>query len=115
MSLGNQRTSLALSAAQRSNMAAYDALPPVLRQWLAEAAMPWSPLSAKRAWRRAMRKALWRPKIALRIMDQIEADRLAQDRLILDRELAMSQIEVPRGASQSKARRPNDPSRAKAR
>lgn len=31
-------------------MAAYDALPPVLRRWLAGAALPWSPASARRVW-----------------------------------------------------------------
>lgn len=69
-------------------MAAYDALPPALRHWLAEAALPWSPDSAKRARRRALRKALWRKQVALRIMDQIEAERLAQDALVVQRQLA---------------------------
>lgn len=31
-------------------MAAYDALPPVLRRWLAGAALPWSPASCRRIW-----------------------------------------------------------------
>lgn len=34
-------------------MAAYDALPAPLRHWLAEAAMPWSPISCHRIWQRA--------------------------------------------------------------
>ena len=34
-------------------MQAYDALPEPLRYWLAQAALPWSPLSAQRVWKRA--------------------------------------------------------------
>lgn len=33
-------------------MAAYDRLPPPLRGWLCRAALPWSPDSALRIWRR---------------------------------------------------------------
>lgn len=39
-----------------SAMAAYDRLPPELRAWLREAALPWSPRSALRAWHRALRE-----------------------------------------------------------
>ncbi|WP_260349929.1 DUF6525 family protein, partial [Alloyangia mangrovi] len=35
-------------------MSAYDRLPPELRAWLAQAALPWSPRSALRAWRGAL-------------------------------------------------------------
>lgn len=35
-------------------MARYDALPPPLRQWLAQAALPWSPSSCRRLWRQAL-------------------------------------------------------------
>lgn len=31
-------------------MTAYDALPPILRRWLAGAALPWSPASCRRIW-----------------------------------------------------------------
>lgn len=34
-------------------MRAYDSLPAPLRRWLAEAALPWSPASCRRIWRRA--------------------------------------------------------------
>ena len=37
----------------RDPMRDYDRLPPELRQWLAQAALPWSPQSAKRIWHRA--------------------------------------------------------------
>lgn len=37
-------------------MAAYDRLPPDLRTWLAEAALPWSAASVLRLWQRALRE-----------------------------------------------------------
>ncbi len=38
-------------------MAQYDRLPPPLRAWLAQAALPWSPRSALRLWQRHLRDA----------------------------------------------------------
>lgn len=38
-------------------MAEYDRLPGPLRCWLAEAALPWSPRSALRIWRKALRSS----------------------------------------------------------
>ncbi|WP_298428919.1 DUF6525 family protein [uncultured Jannaschia sp.] len=75
----NQRTSLKLAQARRHNMDDFDALPPVLRGWLATARLPWSPASARRAWRRALVKSFWRTDAALARMDALEEDRLAQD------------------------------------
>jgi hypothetical protein len=49
----NLRTSLWRRARAGCPMAAYDRLPPPLRAWLATAALPWSPQSALRIWRRA--------------------------------------------------------------
>ena len=37
-------------------MHAFDALPPPLRRWLADAALPWSPSSCRRIWQRARAK-----------------------------------------------------------
>lgn len=34
-------------------MQSYDALPEPLRNWLSQAALPWSPTSAQRIWKRA--------------------------------------------------------------
>jgi hypothetical protein len=87
---GNQRTRLGLSRAQRDNMAAYDALPRALRLWLAEARLPWSPASARRAWRKAMIRSLGREAAALAIMDRLEEARLAEDALVRDRKAAMA-------------------------
>jgi hypothetical protein len=86
---GNQRTRLGLSRAQRDNMAAYDALPRPLRLWLSEARLPWSPASARRAWRRAMIRSLGREAAALAFMTRLEDARLAQDALVREREAAL--------------------------
>ncbi|MCQ0969656.1 DUF6525 family protein [Paracoccus sp. TK19116] len=37
-------------------MHGFDALPPPLRRWLAEAALPWSPSSCRRIWQDARAK-----------------------------------------------------------
>ena len=39
-------------------MRAYDAMPQELRQWLAQAALPWSPASACKLWNRAQAQGL---------------------------------------------------------
>ncbi|MEM1074170.1 MAG: DUF6525 family protein [Pseudomonadota bacterium] len=39
-------------------MRTFDALPAPLRKWLSEAALPWSPVSARRLWNRARSKGL---------------------------------------------------------
>jgi hypothetical protein len=78
---GNQSTDLRLAKARRDNMADYDALPAPLRAWLAEARMPWSPMSARRAWRRALWRSLGRTERALAEMDRLEDARIAQDGL----------------------------------
>lgn len=40
---------------QSDPMAAFDALPPPLRRWLAQAALPWSPASCRHLWHKARR------------------------------------------------------------
>jgi hypothetical protein len=82
---GNQRTDLRLSKARRDNMADYDALPAPLRVWLSEARLPWSPASARRAWRRALIRSFGRTKAALAEMDRLEDKRIAQDGLTRQR------------------------------
>jgi hypothetical protein len=39
-------------------MQAFDESPPALRRWLADAALPWSPVSARKVWRRARARGL---------------------------------------------------------
>ncbi|MEM9786651.1 MAG: DUF6525 family protein [Pseudomonadota bacterium] len=60
-------------------MAAYDALPAPLRSWLSQAALPWSPTSAKRIWSRSLAKGLT-PEETLSSLSRAEARTLARDR-----------------------------------
>ncbi|CUH38794.1 hypothetical protein JSE7799_01511 [Jannaschia seosinensis] len=68
-------------AERRRTMAEYDALPEALRGWLAEARLQWDPVSARRAWRRAMWTSMGRRRAALAYMDRLEAEALARDGL----------------------------------
>ncbi|MGY6411467.1 MAG: DUF6525 family protein [Alkalilacustris sp.] len=60
-------------------MQMYDRLPPELRAWLREAALPWSPRSALRLWRRALAET-GDPGAARARLDAAEARQLARDR-----------------------------------
>lgn len=66
--------------AARDPMAEFDRLPPELRRWLAQAALPWSPRSALRAWQRALAQSR-APRDALARLDALQAARLARDGL----------------------------------
>lgn len=59
-------------------MDAYDALPIPLRNWLSQAALPWSPASAKRVWMRAKAKGLG-VEDALQSLAMAETKTLARD------------------------------------
>ncbi len=59
-------------------MQAYDALPRPLRSWLAQAALPWSPASAKRVWTRARAKGV-SVEATLQSLTQAEMRTLARD------------------------------------
>jgi hypothetical protein len=74
----NRNLATALRARRRDAcpMRAFDRLPRELRLWLHEAALPWSPRSAARAWARA-RASGEDPATAL---SRLEARRLAQER-----------------------------------
>lgn len=61
-------------------MAAYDSLPPVLRQWLSEAALPWSPTSCRRIWQAARAKGE-DEAAALARLEAAERRTLARDRV----------------------------------
>jgi hypothetical protein len=60
-------------------MAAFDELPAPLRQWVAQAALPWSPASVQRLWSKSRAKGL-SPDEALLSLSQAEARTLARDR-----------------------------------
>lgn len=71
-------TSLRRKRRTRDPMATFDSLPPPLRLWLSQAALPWSPVSAQRIWRRSMAKGLT-PQQALMTLTSAEARMLARD------------------------------------
>lgn len=60
-------------------MQAYNRLPPRLRAWLSEAVLPWSPQSARRAWRKALRDTGGDEGAACARLSRIEADMLRRD------------------------------------
>jgi hypothetical protein len=60
-------------------MRSYDALPAPLRRWLSQAALPWSPASARRVWARACARGLG-PQDALEALARAEQRTLARDR-----------------------------------
>ena len=61
-------------------MAEFDRLPPDLRRWLAQAALPWSAASALRLWRRTLTEG-GDSMLALARLDRAERATLARDRL----------------------------------
>ena len=60
-------------------MQAYDALPTELRQWLSQAALPWSPVSARKIWARAQADGLSEDQ-ALALLCRAEINTLARDK-----------------------------------
>jgi len=60
-------------------MREFDALPPPLRAWLREAALPWSAKSALRIWQKARREG--GTQAALRRLAAVEAGTLAREGL----------------------------------
>ncbi|WP_170413286.1 DUF6525 family protein [Ruegeria arenilitoris] len=60
-------------------MDVFDGLPAPLRQWLSEAALPWSPVSAHRIWSKSRAKGLSSEE-TLVSLSQAEARTLARDR-----------------------------------
>lgn len=60
-------------------MSAYDGLPAPLRKWLSEAALLWSPASARRLWAKSRAKGLSQAE-TLAFLNAAEAKTLARDR-----------------------------------
>lgn len=71
-------TSLPRRRGSTDPMRAYDALPPELRSWVANAARPWSAASCLKLWRRALAEEGC-PKRAIARLDGVEARLLARD------------------------------------
>lgn len=59
-------------------MREFDRLPPILRAWLADAALPWRPRSVQRAYKRALEK-FGNPDEALAELERLQSSRLAKD------------------------------------
>lgn len=60
-------------------MREFDALPPMLRHWLAEARLPWSARSVRRVWKRAMARHAGDVGAALASLERAERAMLARD------------------------------------
>lgn len=60
-------------------MSAYDGLPAPLRRWLAQAALPWSPASARRIWSKSLAQGQT-PEEAVLSLIEAESRTLARDR-----------------------------------
>lgn len=60
-------------------MMAFDGLPAPVRQWVSQAALPWSPASVRRIWSRSRAKGLSADE-ALLSLTEAEARSLARDR-----------------------------------
>ncbi|MDX8354917.1 DUF6525 family protein [Cognatiyoonia sp. IB215182] len=80
-------TSLRRKRRAADPMRCYDALPAPLRLWLSQAALPWSPISAKRLWNRARANGL-STQDALLALSQAEQKTLARDRYALQVDVA---------------------------
>ena len=63
-------------------MQAYDALPRPLRAWMAQAALPWSPVSCRRIWAKAQAGGATPDDILARLT-RAEQKTLSRDRLSL--------------------------------
>ena len=79
MKRGGNLGATPLPARRRASdpMRIYDGLPPDLRAWLANAALPWSPQSCLRLWRRALREEGCAARARARL-DRAEASMLAR-------------------------------------
>ncbi|WP_227268162.1 DUF6525 family protein [Roseobacter weihaiensis] len=71
-------TSLRRKRRSADPMRSFDALPAPLRQWLAQATLPWSPASVRRVWNRARENGL-NAEDALSLLSRAEARSLARD------------------------------------
>ena len=80
-------TSLRARRRARNPMQTYNALPTPLRQWLAQASLPWSPASARKIWTRAQAKGLSLDE-ALAMLDRSETKTLARDKLAIQQHIS---------------------------
>ncbi len=76
--LGN--TPLRKKKAKGDRMGEFDRLPPHLRSWLRDADLPWSPISVKRVYLRAL-KNTGDCSIALAELDTMQTKQISRQRL----------------------------------
>lgn len=79
MSRNLGQSSLPVKRRSGDPMVAFDGLPAPLRQWLSQAALPWSPASVRRIWSKSRSRGL-SPEETLVSLSQAEARALARDR-----------------------------------
>ncbi|GAA6158917.1 DUF6525 family protein [Ruegeria sp. HU-ET01832] len=79
MSGNLEQSSLRRKRRTRDPMSAFDGLPAPLRLWLSEAALPWSPVSARRLWSKSCAKGLTEEETQASL-NVAEAKTLARDR-----------------------------------
>ena len=73
------QSSLRRKRRSRDPMSSYDGLPAPLRGWLADAALPWSPVSARRIWTKCVAEGL-SEEDALASLSRAEERTLSRDR-----------------------------------
>ncbi|MEP3344923.1 MAG: DUF6525 family protein [Litoreibacter sp.] len=73
------QTSLRGKRRHGNPMHTYDALPAPLRHWLGQAALPWSPASARRIWEKSRAKGL-NVEETIHLLAEAEAKTLTNDR-----------------------------------
>ncbi|QBF30093.1 DUF6525 family protein [Thalassococcus sp. S3] len=78
-------TSLRRRRRPGQSMQTYDTLPAPIRQWLSQAALPWSPASARKIWMRARAKGMSAEE-AITTLSQAEARSLKRDRWAVERD-----------------------------
>lgn len=70
-------------------MSAYDNLPPALRRWLSQAALPWSPTSALRIWSKSRAQGRTMEE-TLTALSQAEQATLARDRASINQKIRLA-------------------------
>ena len=78
----NLRAGFVRRARAGRGLSDYDRLPAPLRRWLAQAALPWSPRSARRLWGRALAESGGDVAQALARLDAAEARQLSRESVI---------------------------------
>lgn len=75
----NLRTGLKRRRRSCHPMSEFDQLPSALRQWLAQAVLPWSATSVRRQWNAALRQSSGNEAEAIKRLDQTQARLVALD------------------------------------